>query len=88
MAFEMNITEVVTTYKKLNPNGHFFDKGTLSFFGQALADFKVIETEDPSIIRLEHRTWFDSEHPFDHVTEFNTITGEMNTVMNNPMVEA
>lgn len=87
MAFEMNIAEVVTTYKKLNPNGHFFDKGTLQYFGQTLADFKVIETEDPSIIRLEHRTWFN-EHPFDHVTEFNTITGEMNTVMNNPMVEA
>lgn len=75
----MNIAEVVTTYKRLNPNGHFFDRGTLSFFGQTLADFKVIETEDPSIIRLEHRTWFDSQHPFDHVTEFNTITGEMNT---------
>lgn len=87
MAFEMNITEVVAKYKELNPNGHFFDKGTLQYFGQTLADFKVIETEDPSIIRLEHRTWFN-EHPFDHVTEFNTITGEMNTVMNNPMVEA
>lgn len=75
----MNISEVVTTYKRLKPNGHFFDKGTLAYFGQKLEDFKVLETEDSSIIRLEHRTWFDNEHPFDHVTMFNTMTGEMNT---------
>jgi hypothetical protein len=74
----MNIAEVVTTYKRLKPNGHFFDRDTLSYFGQKLEDFKVIETEDPSIIRLEHRTWFN-EHPFDHVTLFNIMTGEMNT---------
>lgn len=84
----MNISEVVTTYKRLNPNGHFFDKETLSYFGQKLEDFKVVETEDPSIIRLEHRTWFDNEHPFDHVTMFNTMTGEMNTEYSSEMVAA
>lgn len=75
----MNISEVVTRYKELKPDGKFFDRGTLAFFGQTLADFKIIESEDPSIIRLEHTTWFDAQHPFKHITEFNWNTGEMNT---------
>lgn len=77
----MNIAEVVTTYKRLNPNGHFFDRETLSFFGQKLEDFKIIKTEDPSIIKLNHTTWFNHETPFNHETTFNLQTGEMNTIM-------
>lgn len=81
MAEPMTILEVVATYKKVKPNGHFFDKNTLAYFGQTLADFKVIETEDPSIIHLEHRTWFNEETPQDVLTEFNMSNGEMNTLM-------
>lgn len=73
----MNISEVVTTYKRLNPNGHFFDKDTLSYFGQTLADFKVIETEDPSIVKLRHTTWWNQETPFEYETMFNMVTGQM-----------
>lgn len=75
----MNISEVVTRYKELNPNGKFFDRDTLAFFGQKLADFKVITSEDPSIIRLEHTTWYNEHTPFNHTTLFNWNTGEMNT---------
>lgn len=73
----MTITKLIARYKEMNLEGHFFSKETLSFFGQTLKDFEVLETEDPNVYILNHTIWFDSSTPFHKTHTFNWTTGEL-----------
>lgn len=73
----MTITKLIARYKEMNPEGHFFSKETLKFFGQTLKDFEVLETEDPNVYILNHTIWFDSATPFYKTNTFNWTTGEL-----------
>ena len=37
----MNVYEFKRRYETANPEGHFFDKATLRFFGETLRSFRV-----------------------------------------------
>jgi len=39
----MNIQKLIKAYYKKNPNGHFFDRNTLKFFGEALSRMRVLK---------------------------------------------
>lgn len=41
----MNISKLMSNYKKNNPDGHFSDKETLKFFGERLSEMKVLKDE-------------------------------------------
>lgn len=73
----MTITKIIARYKEMNPNGHFFSRNTLKFFGQTLKDFEVLETEDPNIFTLNYTIWFNSSTPFHKTNTFNWATGEL-----------
>jgi hypothetical protein len=76
---EMTITEIVMRYKELNPDGHFFDYGTLKYFGQTLKDFEVLETDNSDVYKLKHTVWFNENNPIQKTTYFNWQTGSMDT---------
>lgn len=73
----MTITKLIARYKEMNPDGHFFSKDTLKFFGQTLKDFEVLETEDSNVYVLNYTIWFDSATPFHKTNTFNWSTGEL-----------
>jgi hypothetical protein len=72
------ISEIVAKYREMNPEGHFFDRDTLKFFGQKLSDFEVIQTvtEPGNIFRLNYTNWYDSVATKKTVL-FNYDTGKM-----------
>ena len=39
----MTINELIKTYYKKNPDGHYFDKDTLKFFGERISDMYVLK---------------------------------------------
>ena len=55
----MKISQLVSRYKEVNPDGHFFDKDTLKFFGNKLANFKIKKTDNANIFQLEYTNWFE-----------------------------
>jgi hypothetical protein len=68
----MTIHEVKARYLEMNPEGHFFDRQTMKFFGQTLRSFGVTYIgDDKYIIRAkitnEHVSRM-SEHTFDYKT--------------------
>ena len=38
-----NIDEFIKAYYKKNPEGHYFDQGALSFFGERLSDMRLLK---------------------------------------------
>ena len=38
-----NIDEFIRAYYKKNPEGHYFDKETLNFFGERLSDMRLLK---------------------------------------------
>ncbi len=39
----MKIHELIKAYYKKNPDGHYFDKDTLRFFGERISDMYVLK---------------------------------------------
>lgn len=39
----MTIHELIKTYYEKNPDGHYFDKDTLRFFGERISDMYVLK---------------------------------------------
>ncbi len=39
----MPVWKFIQLYKEKNPNGHFFDKDTLRFFGERISDMRVLK---------------------------------------------
>lgn len=52
-----NINEFIKAYYEKNPDGHYFDKETLSFFGERLSDMyllkKTVKVKDISGVERE-----------------------------------
>ncbi len=42
----MTPSELKYNYECNNPDGHFFDRKTMKFFGDTMANFKVIKHDD------------------------------------------
>lgn len=38
-----NIDELIRAYYQKNPNGHYFDRDTLKFFGECRSDMRLLE---------------------------------------------
>ena len=41
-----NIYSFISDYNKKHPDGHYFDKDTLKFFGERLSDMRVYKTTE------------------------------------------
>jgi hypothetical protein len=41
----VNASDIKYRYQQLNPNGHFFDRATMKFFGDSMANFGVRKVE-------------------------------------------
>lgn len=39
----MTVYELASKYKEKNPDGHFFDKATLKFFGERISEMRVLK---------------------------------------------
>ena len=39
----MTVNELVRRYYEKHPNGHFFDRNTLKFFGERLSEMRVLK---------------------------------------------
>ena len=50
-----NVYELIREYKKHNPDGHFFDRETLKFFGERLSEMRVLK-------KTVNVTDWDGEH--------------------------
>ena len=50
------IYEIKRDYQEHNPNGHYFDRDTMRWFGQTLRDFHVNKTEKEGVFFI----WADS----------------------------
>lgn len=37
----MTVNELINNYQRNNPNGHFFDRDTLKFFGETISSMHV-----------------------------------------------
>ena len=46
------IYEIKSDYQKHNPNGHYFDRDTMKWFGQTLKDFHVNKTEQENVFLI------------------------------------
>jgi len=40
----MNASKLKANYQANNPNGHFFDRATLRFFGDTMKNYGVVKT--------------------------------------------
>ena len=40
-----NIEELIEEYKRLHPNGHYFDEDTLNFFGESVDKMELLGTD-------------------------------------------
>lgn len=49
----MTVQELIQGYRKHNPDGHYFDKSTLRFFGERVEEMEIMET----VIRDRHGKW-------------------------------
>ena len=38
-----NITELINAYYQKNPDGHYFDRDTLKFFGERVSDMRLLK---------------------------------------------
>lgn len=38
----MNVHKLIRLHQEKNPNSHFFDKGTLKFFGERLSEMRIL----------------------------------------------
>lgn len=38
-----NINEFIRAYYEKNPDGHYFDQGALSFFGERVSDMRLLK---------------------------------------------
>ena len=38
-----NINELIRAYYEKNPNGHYFDRDTLKFFGERVSDMRLLK---------------------------------------------
>jgi len=61
--------------------GHYFDRGTLKFFGQRRSDFRVRSIDGRVIVYSRvHRGWnIAPEHGVASLAEYNPETGEVST---------
>lgn len=79
----MDVQNLIQKYKKHNPDGHFFDKETLKFFGETLSSMYVYKNKEKYTDSLgkEHICWClrsrqrnhpcgpqNAYHYFDHET--------------------
>lgn len=39
----MSVDFLIRQYYRYNPDGHFFDRNTLSFFGERISDMRVLK---------------------------------------------
>lgn len=39
----MTVYELIRNYYRHNPDGHFFDRDTLKFFGERISDMRVLK---------------------------------------------
>lgn len=42
----MTPRELISKYKQHNPDGHFFDRDNLKFFGESISDMRIEGTEE------------------------------------------
>lgn len=38
-----NINDLINDYYEKNPNGHYFDRDTLKFFGERISDMRLLK---------------------------------------------
>lgn len=64
----MNIYTLIEAYNRNNPNGHFFDRDTLKFFGERISEMRVFK--DPVTVEdysgKEHTCWCVSSYQRKH----------------------
>ena len=55
----MNVDKLIREYYRTHPDGHFFDKGTLKFFGERRSEMYVYK--EPEVVKdfegNEHTAW-------------------------------
>lgn len=54
-----NIDELIRTYYQKHPNGHYFDRDTLKFFGERRSDMRLLKgtVNVKDIIGREHEAY-------------------------------
>ena len=69
----MTVEELIRNYRKHNPDGHYFDRSALQFFGEKVEEMEIVPTERADIICLKaishnapagetaHYTFFDAK---------------------------
>lgn len=76
----MRISEFIRKYYEHNPEGHFFDKDTMKFFGDTRSNYAVTEHETMWELRrklpvragLQNSAWF-SKDTFQHLTNVKDV---------------
>ena len=78
----MSPTKLREEYRKRNPDGHFFDENTMSFFGDSMGNYIVhdvgtyweLARKEPVKHGLQSSHYFHKE-TFNHITQ-RTYDGE------------
>lgn len=54
-----NVNELKDAYQKKNPQGHFFDKDTLKFFGESMSSMRLLKgTQEITTLSGERHTCY------------------------------
>lgn len=81
----MGIYELVRKYTFHNPDGHYFDRDTLKFFGERLSEMRVLKKTEKvkDCMGVEHEAYVVSSvqrppfgKPFRHYAWFDVNTFE------------